>query len=34
MFRPKPVDGDAVFGDGDYVNISWLAGFIYKKIKQ
>lgn len=28
MLRPEPVDGDAVFGDGDNVNLSWLAGFV------
>lgn len=28
MFRPEPMDGDAVFSDGDDVNLSWLAGFV------
>lgn len=31
MLGPEPVDGDAVFGDGDDVDLSWLAGFIYKQ---
>lgn len=30
VLGPEPVDCDAVFGDWDDVNLSWLAGFIYK----
>ena len=31
MLWPEPVDGDAVLGDGDDVDLSWLAGFVFKE---
>lgn len=31
MLGPEPTDGNAVFGDGDNVNLSWLARFVFKK---
>lgn len=31
MLRSEPVDGDAVFGDRDDVDLSWLARFVYKE---
>lgn len=30
MLGPKPVDGDAVFGDRDDIDLSRLAGLVYK----
>lgn len=32
QFRTQPVDGDAVFCDGDDVDFSWLAWLIYEEI--
>lgn len=34
MLWPEPVDGDAVFGDGDDVDLSWLAGFVYEETER
>lgn len=31
LLWPEPMDGDAVFGDGDDVDLSWLAGFVYEE---
>lgn len=28
VLGPEPVNGDAVFSDGNHVNLSWLAGFV------
>lgn len=30
MLGPEPVDGDAVFGDRDDIDLSRLAGLVYK----
>lgn len=30
-FWAQPVNSDAVFGNGDYINLTWLTGFVYSK---
>lgn len=30
MLGPEPVNGYTVFSDRDDVDLSWLAGFVYK----